>query len=172
MNIRIESAQAGDAAAISRVIIAALQASNSADYPASVIERVQRNFSPAAVEGLIASRKVFVARQGERLVGTASLDGHVVRSVFVDPELQGGGVGSALMAAVERYAGEQAVQTLLVPASLTAEGFYLRLGYTFVREVIEGEERTLVMQRQLQPPLTPPAAGDAGATDAIPAPRR
>ncbi|WP_292449493.1 GNAT family N-acetyltransferase [Mesorhizobium sp.] len=37
----------------------------------------------------------------DRIVGTASLDGRTVRSVFVDPELQRRGIGKRLMAEVE-----------------------------------------------------------------------
>jgi N-acetylglutamate synthase-like GNAT family acetyltransferase len=55
------------------------------------------------------------------------------------------------MAALERLAREQGVSELLVPSSLTAQGFYRQLGFTVLREVIEGDERTLVMARQLPP---------------------
>lgn len=147
----IRTAQPDDAPAISAVIVTALRISNARDYSPEVIARVVQHFSPECIETLIATRQVLVAMQDQQLLGTASLDGHVVRSVFVAPDSQGQGIGRRLMAALERLAREQGVSELLVPSSLTAQGFYRQLGFTVLREVIEGDERTLVMARQLPP---------------------
>lgn len=149
MSVEIRAAQPSDAPAISAVIVAALRISNARDYSPEVIQRVESNFTAARIETLIATRQVLVAMQDQQLLGTASLDGQVVRSVFVAPDLHGQGVGRRLMAAVERLAHEQGVSELLVPSSLTAQGFYRQLGFTVLREVVEGDERTLVMTRQL-----------------------
>ncbi|MFC3322398.1 GNAT family N-acetyltransferase [Mesorhizobium cantuariense] len=58
---------------------------------------------------------------------TASLDGSVVRSVFVDPELQGRGIGKRLMAEVEEAAHAGGVS-------------------------YHGDERTVIMERSLNGP--------------------
>lgn len=149
MSVEIRAAQPSDAPAISAVIVAALRISNARDYSPEVIQQVESNFTAARIETLIATRQVLVAMQDQQLLGTASLDGQVVRSVFVAPDLHGQGVGRRLMAAVEQLAHEQGVSELLVPSSLTAQGFYRQLGFTVLREVVEGDERTLVMTRQL-----------------------
>ncbi len=146
----IRQAREADADAISDVIVQALRLSNAADYPPQVIERVAANFDAAGVRRLMASREMFVALDGARVVATASLAGDVVRSVFVLPELQGRGVGKALMRYVEGVAQAAAVQCLRVPASLTAVPFYSALGYAVVREVVDGDERTFVMVRELR----------------------
>lgn len=146
----IRQAREADADAISDVIVQALRLSNAADYPPQVIERVAANFDAAGVRALMASREVFVALDGARVVATASLAGDVVRSVFVLPERQGHGLGKALMTHVEDVARAAGVQQLRVPASLTAVPFYKALGYAVVREVVDGDERTFVMVRELQ----------------------
>lgn len=145
----IRPAREADAEAISRVIVQTLRLSNAADYPPQVIERVAANFDACGVRGLMQSRQVFVAFDDERVVATASLAGDVVRSVFVSPELQGRGVGKALMRHIEGVARGAGVQQLRVPASLTALPFYTALGYAVVREVVEGDERIFVMARNL-----------------------
>nr|WP_168172903.1 GNAT family N-acetyltransferase [Pseudomonas sp. PA27(2017)] len=150
MQWAIRQAREADADAISDVIVQALRLSNAADYPPQVIERVAANFDAAGVRRLMASREIFVALDGARVVATASLAGDVVRSVFVLPELQGRGVGKALMRYVEGVAQAAAVQCLRVPASLTAVPFYSALGYAVVREVVDGDERTFVMVRELR----------------------
>ncbi|MCW2290351.1 GNAT superfamily N-acetyltransferase [Pseudomonas sp. BIGb0408] len=145
----IRRALEGDAEALSRVIVETLRLSNAEDYPPEVIDRVVDNFDVAGVRALMASRQVFVALDEARVVATASLADDVVRSVFVLPEMQGRGLGKALMNHVESVARDAGVHQLLVPASLTAVGFYSALGYSVVREVVEGDERTLVMARPI-----------------------
>ena len=148
-NCVIRPASTGDAEGISRVIVAALRETNAKDYSEAVITRVEQGFSSAAVSDLLTRRVVFVAVDKGSIVGTASLDDQVVRTVFVDPERQGGGIGKALMVAVERAAVERGIARLAVPSSVTAESFYAKLGFHPVRDSYHGEERTIVMERSL-----------------------
>lgn len=149
MECQVRPALEADAARGSQVILAALLTSNAQDYPAHVIERVQDSFTPDAVLQLMWRRQMFVALVDGKLLGTASLDGRAVRSVFVDPAYHGHGLGRQLMAAVEQAALDSGLTSLVVPSSVTAEGFYARLGFVRVREHYEGEELTLIMERGL-----------------------
>lgn len=149
MTIEIRTAVESDAHAISQVIIAALRATNARDYSWAVIEQVEKSFSPSAVAALIGKRIVFVALDDQKVVGTASLDGQTVRSVFIEPQLHQQGIGSKLVSIVEQAAKAAGVTTLSVPSSITAERFYQRLGYSPVREILYCEERTIVMERWL-----------------------
>ena len=149
MACTIREALRDDAAEISRVVLSALHESNARDYAPETIARVARGFAPDGIAAQIAERQVFVAMEAGRLVGTASRDGAVVRAVFVAPDAQGGGIGRALMAAVERAAEAAGVATLTLQSSLTATGFYDRLGYRSVRENQHGEELTIVMEKRL-----------------------
>lgn len=152
MNYLIRKATDKDAAAISRVIVAALRESNSQDYSAAVIAQVELSFSPSAILRLLAQRQVYVATHGEDIIATASLDQATVRSVFVTPAHQGLGAGRALMAAIESAAAINDVSQLRVPSSITAEGFYRSLGYSIIRDEYHGEERTIIMEKSLTSP--------------------
>ena len=149
MSTAVRLAQTADAEGISHVILAALHSSNAQDYPADVIARVANNFTPDAVLALLKRRVVLVATQDQVIVATAALDANVVRSVFVNPALQGQGIGRLLMIEIELRAREAGVTVLSVPSSLTAEPFYSRLGFHTVRDVYHGNERTLVMEKAL-----------------------
>lgn len=104
MDCTIRPALSDDAADISAVILRALRETNAKDYTGEIIARVEQSFSPDAVRALIAKRTVVVAIIGNRLVGTASLDRSVVRTVFVAPDVQARGIGKLLMAEVEHIA--------------------------------------------------------------------
>jgi N-acetylglutamate synthase-like GNAT family acetyltransferase len=145
----IRPARREDAEGISCVIVSALRETNAKDYSEEVISRVEQSFSPGAVLNLLERRLVFVATIGDNIVGTASLDGRVVRTVFIKPACQSRGIGRALMAQIERVAIENGIAALSVPSSVTAEPFYAKLGFNAVRDSYHGEERTIVMERPL-----------------------
>ena len=149
MECSIRPALEDEADQISAVILRALRETNAKDYTGQIIERVERSFSPSAVLQLIGKRTVFVATVGNRVVGTASLDESVVRTVFVAPDAQAQGIGKLLMAEVERIARERNIPSLTVPSSVTAEPFYARLGFKAVRDSYYGDERTIIMERSL-----------------------
>lgn len=149
MECTIRAAVDSDADEISAVILRALRETNAKDYAGEIIERIERSFGPPAVRQLIGKRTVCVATIGDRVVGTASLDGNVVRSVFVAPDIQAQGIGRSLMAAIERTARQRNIAVLTVPSSVTAETFYARLGFKAVRDSYYGDERTIIMERSL-----------------------
>lgn len=148
MDCTIRPALSDDAADISAVILRALRETNAKDYTNEIIERIERSFSPDAVRELIGKRTV-VAAVGSRVVATASLDGSVVRTVFVAPDVQARGIGKLLMAQVEHIARERNIRSLTVPSSVTAEAFYAGLGFKAVRDSYFGDERTIIMERLL-----------------------
>lgn len=152
MDYEVRRAEASDAVGISRVIIRALRETNAKDYTPDIIARVELSFSPAAVEQLISRRTVFVGLAGNCIVGTGSLDGDVVRTMFVCPDMQARGIGRSLLRAIEEVARDRQIAVLTVPASVSAESFYARLGFQAVRDAYHGMERTIIMERVLSPP--------------------
>jgi len=150
MECTIRPALEDDADEISAVILRALRETNAKDYTTEIIERVEHSFNPRAVRELIGKRTVLVATIGNCVVGTASLDGNVVRSVFVAPDVQARGIGKLLMAEIESTARERNILKLAVPSSVTAETFYARLGFRAVRDSYYGDERTIIMERSLE----------------------
>lgn len=147
--ILIRPATAADSEAISRTILSALHHSNAQDYAPEIIASVAASFTPERILGLISQRDVLVAAVDGEVVGTASLQGSTVRTVFVAPRCQGRGIGAALMTRVERRANAREIVKLVVPSSVTAEGFYRRIGYTKVSDRYSGAERTIIMEKDL-----------------------
>jgi GNAT superfamily N-acetyltransferase len=102
--------------------------------------------------------KVFVALKGNRIVGTAGLEAawsknpgeYWVLTVFIEPEYQGQGIGRKLIEKVEEYAKSIEAKKLVVPASITGNEFYYKLGYTYKDNKKElNEEKMYIMEKIL-----------------------
>jgi len=147
----IRRATAGDAEAVYEIVLRALRETNSRDYPASVIDRLVLTL-PKGVASKLEEWQAYVAVVDGRIVGTGSLNGKTVRAVFVHPDYQGRGIGAKLMDVVENAAKLQSERTLGVQSSITAQEFYAKRGFKIVREAFYGEERTIVMSKDISSP--------------------
>jgi len=149
--IAVRRATAEDSEAVYEIVLQALRETNARDYPASVIDRLVLTLPNKVASDLEASH-AFVAIVAGRVVGTASLSGQTVSSVYVHPDYQRGGVATRLMDAVEKAAIAQSVRTLNVQSSVTAQPFYEKRGFKIVREGFFGEERTIMMSKDIPSP--------------------
>jgi N-acetylglutamate synthase-like GNAT family acetyltransferase len=149
--IVIRRATADDSEAVHEIVLRALRESNSRDYPASVIDRLVLTL-PNKVASNLETWHAFVAITNGKVVGTGGLSGQIVQAVYVHPDHQRGGVATRLMDAVENAAIAQSVRTLSVQSSITAQPFYANRGFTVSREEFFGEERTIVMSKDLAGP--------------------
>ncbi|PRA59611.1 GNAT family N-acetyltransferase [Pseudomonas sp. MYb187] len=150
MDCNVRRATDDDASGISLVVISALRESNSKDYSPEVIARVEQSFSPQAILRLLKQRHVYVASADQRIIATASLEMDVIRSVFVDPCYQGGGIGRRLMSEILSDARRSGIEIVHVPSSITAQGFYAALGFQKVRDEFYGAEQTIIMCKVLE----------------------
>ncbi len=148
-NLCIRRATLADAEAISHVIIQTLKEVSSKDYPDSVINEVIKSFSKEQITVKMKQRKIIVITEKNHIIGTASLEGNLVRTVFVLPNKQGKKVGSLLMHYLEEMARKESISSLTVSSSITAEGFYQKLGYSALRNEYYGEERTIILEKKL-----------------------
>ena len=81
------------------------------------------------VHRAIEQNEVWVAEQGNAIVGWVEIDRGRVEGMYVRPDVSGGGIGSTLLLHAEgliRSAGHGAVA---LDASPNAEQFYLQRGY-------------------------------------------
>jgi GNAT superfamily N-acetyltransferase len=152
MPIDVRRAAAGDSGAVYEVVLRAVRETNARDYPASVIDRLAASL-PEKVASKLEEQRAYVAIVDGRIVGTGSLDGQTVSSVFVHPDYQGRGVGAKLMDAIETAANAQSGSALTLQSSITAQAFYAKRGFRVVREAFCGEERTIHMSKDIPSPI-------------------
>ena len=75
--------------------------------------------------------------------------GDRLRSLFVDPGLQQAGIGARLVAHLEAHARKVGVSELRLSSSLTARGFYERLGYRLIAPEEHDGVTTFLMAKTL-----------------------
>lgn len=127
--IAIRPAIEADARPVSALIQRTLRVSNAADYSVAEISRVFTDFTPARVLHRIQRRDVFVAETGGAILGTVGYGEGQLWALFVAPEHQRLGLGTALVDHVEQHARRRGARQLGLSASLTAVDFYEQLGY-------------------------------------------
>jgi N-acetylglutamate synthase-like GNAT family acetyltransferase len=146
--IAVRRATQDDSVAVHDVVLRALLDTNAKDYPAAVIDRLVLTL-PEKVASNLDTWHAFVAIVGGRVVGTASLSGNIVKSVYIHPDYQRRGVATKLMGEIENAALAQSVRSLDVQSSITAQPFYAVRGFNIVQEKFYGEERTITMSKAL-----------------------
>lgn len=145
----IRNASPEQAQGISQVICDAIAQVNSRDYPPDEITRLIDNFSAENVASLMKCRQTLVAEVDGAIVGTVALQGSQIKSLFVSPLHQRQGIGTALMAEVERLAVEAGLAEVSLSSSLSAFKFYELLGYVEGERLFFGEEETVEMSKNI-----------------------
>ncbi len=102
---------------------------SSNDYPAKVINYLCSRSTPEKMIELGQKRTFFVAIIENQVIGTATLEGNYVGTVFVHPAWFGHGVGKRLMQEIEAAAQQNGIKKITLGASITAVDFYRKLGY-------------------------------------------
>ncbi len=151
---KIRQLRAEDLSGASDLIRNTLLVSNLPDYDLQTILELSASFSQEEIRALTGRREFFVYEEEEgRLAGVIGLEGTGVYDFFVAPDRQGRGVGRALLGFVEELARRRGIEELHLSSSLTAVGFYERLGYRRIGAENGGRfGRTVELVKPLQRP--------------------
>jgi GNAT superfamily N-acetyltransferase len=140
-----------DATQTAALIQKALLEVNSRDYSSKIIDGLVQAYTAQRLVEFAAEREIFVAVENKRILGTASLAGDTIYTVFVHPDHHGRGVGTKLMETLESRACEKGIQTVSLPSSTTAFQFYQRLGYREMKRVQSAEHgMNIIMTKSLK----------------------
>ena len=135
--MKIRPAEPGDTESVGDVFLAAL--AGMTYLPELYTEAETRTFIR---DGLLPNNEVWVAEQGGRVIGFVGLGEDVLRHLWVEPEAQNRGVGTALLAlAKERR--PSGLRLSVFQKNVGARRLYERHGFTLA-ELTDGrgnEER-------------------------------
>ncbi len=127
-----------DAVETAQVIAETLRRSNGKDYPQQYIEKNISSHGAGALIKLAKERHMYVVCDKERIVGTGGIAGFwgsitesILLTIFVLPEYQGKGIGRQIIDALEHDEYFLRAKRIEIPASITAVGFYRKMGYDY-----------------------------------------
>ncbi|MBE5781253.1 MAG: GNAT family N-acetyltransferase [Clostridiales bacterium] len=142
--------QHSDAEEVSALIIKTLRTTNSKDYPPEHIENDVKAFTPKAVIARAEWTHFYVVCHESTIVGCGAIgpywgkeDESCLFNIFVLPEYQNRGIGRKIMEALEQDAYFFRAGRIEIPASITACGFYQKMGYTYKNGIAVVDEEGL-----------------------------
>ena len=137
-SLSIRRLEPGDADGAAAVIRAALRETNAKDYAADFIEAFAESMTADEIRRRAAASHFYAACDGGRVVGcgaAAPYEGRAdeceLRTVFVLPAYQGRGLGRRLVETLEGDELCRRARRIELSSSVTAVGFYEKLGYRF-----------------------------------------
>ena len=134
MSVTVREMRPEDARYFLEIHHAAVRGIAAKDYPVSVVEAWARPITDYVLERFLANRegelRLVAEIDGEMVgIGAIVVGNSELRACYVAPNAARRGVGSALVADIERIAREHGLDHLQLESSVTAEPFYSALGY-------------------------------------------
>ncbi len=144
---KIRNFQAEDADETAALIAKTLRTVNIKDYSEEYIEA---NVSSHSADVLIERAKnghMYVVCDDSRIVGCGAIAGYwgsitesILLTIFVLPEYQGKGIGKLIVQTLEQDAFFLRAKRIEIPASITAVGFYRKMGYDYKNGIAETDD--------------------------------
>lgn len=148
--LTIRSYKAEDCDIVSALITRCLKETNAKDYTEDVIQNTVEHFSPINLHTWFNKMETFVTEIDGTIVGTGSIEGNRVNSVFVRPDYQSRGIGRTIMEYLEGVVDSRGNCSVVLRSSLTALDFYIKLGYRQVGETYrESGGQMIEMEKRL-----------------------
>lgn len=134
--MEIRPYQPEDAAEIARLVQRNLLEVNIRDYDATAMAEMAAGYNADKIRRIAGEGHMYVALEQGTIIGVGavapyqgSLDVSQLHTVFILPERQGQGLGSAVLSALEADEYFRRAERVLADASITARPFYEKKGY-------------------------------------------
>lgn len=147
--LTIRPAEIDECSIISLLIQTTIGVSNKDDYSPESIAAVQQYFSTSGVGEKMARRDMLVAVVNDVIVGTVSIEGNGLYTLFVSPDVQKQGIAQKLVDFVETRAAANGHSSIHVSSSITAQGFYKKLNYQTLHLQPHKDGDTYLMEKKL-----------------------
>lgn len=149
--ITVRLYEEGDEAAIAELIAYTMKVSNKDDYSPEYIENTIKEHTPAFFAERAKESHFYVVLDRGKIIGCGGISGYwgsttesYLLSVFILPEYQGRGIGTMIVKTLESDEYFTRAWRTEVGASLTAVGFYQKMGYSFKNGVTAADEYGVV----------------------------
>jgi GNAT superfamily N-acetyltransferase len=134
MPVFVRPMQAAEARRFLEIHHASVRSLAASDYPPSVIEAWVSPITDERLQRFLQNRdseiRLIAELDGEPVgIGALVVGNSELRACYVLPTVARRGIGTVIVAEIERLACEQGVRELHLESSVTAEPFYAALGY-------------------------------------------
>jgi len=147
--IKIRKFKKGDEQKLSYLSRRCVVLINSKDMSEEQMINMCRHFTPSRFVEYAKRFRVYVAEEGGRLVGTATLDENWIRAVFVNPKYHRKGIGTEIMDYLENIAQKHGLKSISLKASPFAVNFYKKRNYKKIKNIKTEVGSVTVMKKNL-----------------------
>ncbi|MFH2106541.1 MAG: GNAT family N-acetyltransferase [Candidatus Micrarchaeota archaeon] len=135
--MRIRRFRKEDAESTSRCIIRTLKETTARYYPKRIIDGITKESQPKQIAKRALERHLLVVEDKDKIIGTINLtkDGWI-STFFIEPKYQGKGIGTKLLASIERIAKNKKIKTIRTHCTINSVDFYKKNGYLVVKQVV------------------------------------
>ncbi len=141
---KIRRFRAEDAGEVSALIARTLRTVNIKDYSEEYVEANVLSHSADVLIERAEHGHMYVVYHDSRIVGCGAIAGYwgsitesILLTIFVLPEYQGKKIGTLIIRTLEQDNFFLRAERVEVPASITAVGFYRKMGYHFKNGIAE-----------------------------------
>ncbi len=134
--ISLRPADEKDGWILSAIHIAAIKTLPRTFYTEKELLAWRNNRNQPDASNILKNMKIeslWVAVEGDVVMGFASFVVDELIGLYVHPKYQGQGIGRALVEHFCNEASDRGINKVITTASLYAEGFYLKLGFTAIQ---------------------------------------
>lgn len=149
--ISIRLFEPGDESELSKVISRTLEVSNKEDYSPDYLQEIIKSYSPDAITKRAGESHFYVVTDRKKIIGCGGITGYwgsttesYLISIFVLPEYQGRGIGKRIIDTLEADEYFTRAWRTELASSITAVGFYRKLGYEFKDGITAPDEHMVV----------------------------
>ena len=160
-HVRVRRFEERDAEEVSALIARTLRTTNRKDYTEAYIENDVRTLTPAYLIKRAAWTHFYVFCADGRIVGCGAIGPYWDKenesslfTIFVLPEYQGMGIGRKIVETLEGDEYFLRAERIEIPASVTARGFYQKMGYGYKGGAAVLDEAQLYRMEQYRRRMT------------------
>lgn len=143
-NLEIRRFEKNDATTVSKIICRNFLEVNINDYSKEEMEHLSEIYNLDKVLDVASYAHMYVVCIDRKIVGCGAIssfwgsqDESILLTIFVLPELHGKGIGRKIIETLESDEYFLRAKRIEIPASITACGFYKKMGYDYKDGIAE-----------------------------------
>ncbi len=145
-----------DAIEVSKLIKRSLWEVNIKDYPKEYMEEFEKIMTPEEILKRADETHYYVYEEDNKIVGIGGIGPSKrdekymeIMTVFIIPEYMNKGIGRKIINKLEEDEFFLNSEKVIVSSSLTAVGFYKKMGYVFINNKEEPTEDGYMMEKKV-----------------------